>query len=190
MPKTLYVTDRAEWRAWLEKHHAACREVWLIYYKKGSGRARIPYGDAVEEALCFGWIDRVIQRIDDEKYAQLFTPRTNRANWSPANRRRIAKLMREGRMTKAGLAKCAFDVASASEEAPARAPRKELPIPPRVKKALQAHPKAWAALRALAPSYRRQYVGWITSAKKEETQLRRVQFAIERLEKGLKLGMV
>src|SRR4030095_1078478 len=73
-PKTLYVTDRAAWRAWLEEHHASEREVWLVYYKKHTGRPRIPYDDAVEEALCFGWIDSIVRRLDDEKFAQKFNP--------------------------------------------------------------------------------------------------------------------
>lgn len=187
MPKTLYVVERAEWRAWLEKNHASEKEVWLIYYKVGSGRPRIPYDHAVEEAICFGWIDSTIQRIDDEKFAQKFTPRTNNTNWSAVNKRRVAKVVKEGRMTKAGLAKCGFDVASCDDKAPAPAPKKELPIPAHVKKALMASPKAWANLQALAPSYRRQYIGWITSAKKEETQVRRAQEAIGMLERGKRL---
>ena len=103
--KTLYVTDRADWRAWLERHHKSESEVWLIYYKKQTGLPRIPYDDAVEEALCFGWIDSIVKRIDDEKFAQRFTPRKAKSNWSELNRERVKKLIKEGRMTEAGRAK-------------------------------------------------------------------------------------
>ena len=103
--KTLYVTNRDEWRDWLAKHGQSETEVWLIYYKKDSGRPRIPYDDAVEEALCFGWIDSIVKRMDDEKFAQKFTPRRDSSRWSALNTQRVRKLMREGRMTEAGLAK-------------------------------------------------------------------------------------
>src|SRR5256885_14789235 len=103
--KTLYVTSRDDWRAWLEKNHETEKEVWLIYYKKHTNRPRIPYDDAVEEALCFGWIDSIVQKIDDERYAQKFTPRKSSSKWSESNKRRVRKLLQEGRMTQAGLAK-------------------------------------------------------------------------------------
>src|SRR5262249_60030780 len=85
--------------------HQSETEVWLIYYKKPSGQPRIPYDDAVEEALCFGWVDSIVKRIDDAKFAQKFTPRRGRTRWSALNKRRLRKLIREGRMTPAGLAK-------------------------------------------------------------------------------------
>ncbi|MGB2982026.1 MAG: hypothetical protein WBC77_12350, partial [Candidatus Zixiibacteriota bacterium] len=103
MSKTLYVTNRDDWRAWLRKNHSSQKEVWLIYYKKHTGKPRIPYDDAVEEALCYGWIDSTIKRIDEEKYAQKFTPRSEKSNWSELNKRRAKKMIREGRMTQAGL---------------------------------------------------------------------------------------
>jgi uncharacterized protein YdeI (YjbR/CyaY-like superfamily) len=100
----LYVTTRDEWRAWLAEHHDTEREVWLVSYKKHTGRPQIPYDDAVEEALCFGWIDSLVKTIDDERFAQKFTPRKEKSNWSESNKRRVRKLVREGRMTEAGLA--------------------------------------------------------------------------------------
>src|SRR5438128_11402884 len=116
--KTLYVASRAEWRAWLAKHHQSETEVWLIYYKKPSGRPRIPYDDAVEEALCFGWIDSIVKRIDDAKFAQKFTPRKDWTKWSELNKRRVRKLIREGNMTEAGLAK--IDVVALGDEQQAK----------------------------------------------------------------------
>ncbi len=100
--KTLYVTTRDEWRSWLEENHKSEKEIWLIYYKKHTGKPRIPYDDAVEEALCFGWIDSIIKRIDEEKYTQKFSPRKQNSAWSDLNKKRVKKLIEEGKMTKAG----------------------------------------------------------------------------------------
>src|SRR3954463_13551246 len=103
--KTLHVTSREEWRAWLTTHHASETVVWLLFYKKHVGRPRISYDHAVEEALCFGWIDSIVKKVDDEKFAQKFTPRRGGSKWSALNKQRLRKLIREGRMTEAGLAK-------------------------------------------------------------------------------------
>jgi uncharacterized protein YdeI (YjbR/CyaY-like superfamily) len=103
--QTLYLATRAAWRDWLEKHHESEAAIWLIYYKKHSGRPRIPYDHAVEEALCYGWIDSTIQRLDEDRFAQRFTPRRKGSNWSQLNLQRMRKLIKEGRMTAVGLAK-------------------------------------------------------------------------------------
>ena len=104
MLQTLYVSTREDWRAWLAEHHASATEVWLIYPKKASGRPRIAYGDAVEEAICFGWIDSLLQRIDDESYAQKFTPRRNVKKWSQVNKQSLRRMIKTDRMTPAGMA--------------------------------------------------------------------------------------
>jgi uncharacterized protein YdeI (YjbR/CyaY-like superfamily) len=187
LSKTLYVTNRDEWRAWLASHHASEAEVWLIYYKKQSGRPRIPYDDAVEEALCFGWIDSLVKRIDDERFAQKFTPRRDCTRWSALNKGRVRKLIREGRMTEAGLAK--IDLATLDEEPPAKPSRTDPGLPPFVNQALRASPTAWKNFQNLAPSQRRLYVGWILHAKKEETRQRRLREAVSLLEQNKKLGL-
>jgi uncharacterized protein YdeI (YjbR/CyaY-like superfamily) len=105
MLKTLYVTDREAWRKWLVDHHADAAEVWLLCYKKHTGRPSLPYEDSVEEALCFGWIDSLVKRIDDEAYAQKFSPRKSKSSWTEQNIQRVQKLIDEGLMTPAGLAK-------------------------------------------------------------------------------------
>ena len=94
----LYVKTRAEWRKWLEENHSSVQGIWLIYYKKISGRPRIPYSDAVEEALCFGWIDGKIKRVNDDYYIQWFTPRRPGSRWSKLNMGKVEKLIREDRM--------------------------------------------------------------------------------------------
>ncbi|HEV8367162.1 MAG TPA: YdeI/OmpD-associated family protein [Pyrinomonadaceae bacterium] len=178
--KTLYVTRREEWRAWLTKHHQSETEVWLIYFKKHTGQPRIPYDHAVEEALCFGWIDSIVKRIDDEKFAQKFTPRRDSTRWSALNKRRLHKLIREGRMTKVGLAK--IDLAMLGKEPQTKQSKVDLDIPRFVKQALIANTKAWEKFRSLSPSHRKAYIRWIMDAKKEETRKRRLQETIMRLE--------
>ena len=187
--KTLYVTNRDDWRAWLDQNHESEKEVWLIYFKKHTNRRRIPYDDAVEEALCFGWIDSIVQRIDDERFAQKFTPRRNRSKWSELNKKRIRKLLKEGKMTRAGLEKIGDDVWEVKERSESERKSKELVIPSYLSKALRANEVAWKNFNNLAPSYRKQYVGWIVSAKKEETRKKRIREAIERLAKSEKLGL-
>src|SRR6266704_401333 len=102
--ETLLVKSRHEWREWLAQNHRIYKEIWLIYYKKTSGKTGISYEESVEEALCFGWIDVTNKGIDAETYAGRFTPRRPKSAWSAANRTRVAHLLREGRMTEAGLA--------------------------------------------------------------------------------------
>ncbi len=183
----LHVTTRAQWRAWLADHYASETEVWLTYYKKHTGRPRIAYDDAVEEALCFGWIDCIIKRIDDEKYAQKFTPRRNCTKWSALNRRRVHKLIHEGRMTEAGLAK--IDPALLAEEPTAKRHRGSPILPRFVKQAMMASPRAWENFQRLAPSCRRNYIGWIMDAKKEETRERRLREVVSVLEQNKRLGL-
>lgn len=186
--QTLYVKDHKQWRKWLEKNHATSKGIWLIYYKKDSGKPRIPYDDAVEEAICYGWIDSTLKSIDDEKFAQKFTPRTNCENWSALNCERVHKLKAAGLLTPAGLAKIPERVLNTAppEKRPARP---EPPMPPVLEKALAANPKAKAFFESLAPSYRRPYCWWIGSAKKEETVQKRLAEAMRLLEAGQKLPM-
>ncbi len=184
--KTTTAASRSEWRAWLEQHHATEREVWLVYAKKGCGKPSITYLESLEEALCFGWIDSLIQRIDDEKYARKFSPRRAGSKWSELNKHLVAKLVREGRMTEAGLAKVDFNLPQADAPRPKRPPPT---LPGWLKAGLTTNPKAWENFNRLPPSHRRAYIGWISDAKKEETRQRRIREAIRMLEKNERLGM-
>jgi uncharacterized protein YdeI (YjbR/CyaY-like superfamily) len=187
--RTLYVTNRADWRAWLERHHETETEVWLIYYKKHSGRL-IPYDDAVEEALCFGWIDSTVKRIDDEKFAQRFTPRKAKSEWSELNLRRVRALIKEGKMTRAGLARISEEALSQPSESKSKQARdNEIVIPGYFIDALNANKKARENFNNMASSYRRDYVRWVTSGKKEETRAKRLKEAIELLTSNKKPGM-
>jgi uncharacterized protein YdeI (YjbR/CyaY-like superfamily) len=182
--KTLYVTSREEWRAWLMKYCHSETEVWLIYYKKLSGRPRISYDHAVEEALCFGWIDSIVKKLDDEKFAQKFTPRRDSTRWSELNQQRLRKLIREGRMTEAGLAKVDPSMLGEKTRAKKITAAEDNDVPRYVKQALMANPKAWENFRSLTPSRRRAYIRLIMDAKKEETRERRVREAVALLEQG------
>lgn len=183
---SIYVSNREDWRVWLEENYASENEVWLIFYKKPSTNVNIPYDDAVEEALCFGWIDSIIQKIDDESYARKFTRRVNNTKWSPSNIQRVEKMIREGRMTEAGLVKVNFSIPNPSDRRPKP---EDLALSEPVLQVLMANPKAWENYNRLPPTYRKQYMRWINSAKRTETQLRRAQEAVELLERGEKLGL-
>jgi uncharacterized protein YdeI (YjbR/CyaY-like superfamily) len=183
----LHVTSREAWRAWLAEHHDSESEVWLVFCKRHTGQARIPYDDAVEEALCFGWIDSIVKRIDDERYAQKFTPRRAQSNWSALNRQRVRQLIQDGRMTEAGLAKIAPGILD--EEPPPAPGKQQLEVPNFVRQALEASPGAWERFQRLAPSHRRNYVLWVSDAKKAETRERRLRELIRRLKQGGSPGL-
>lgn len=178
--KTLYVKNRKEWRRWLENNHAKAGEIWLVYFKKHTGKPRIPYVDAVEEAICFGWIDSLVKRIDDERYMQKFTPRKPKSVWSEHNKRRALKMIREGKMTEAGLSRVEDAKASGAWrniQSRSTAPA----VPDGLRRALSENKGAKARWEALPPSRRKQYIWWIEDAKREETRGRRVEKAIEML---------
>jgi uncharacterized protein YdeI (YjbR/CyaY-like superfamily) len=184
--KTFTAPDRADWHDWLAKQGESESEVWLVYFKAGTGKPTISYNDSLEEALCFGWVDSIIQKIDEEKYARKFTPRKAGSKWSELNKYLVAKLVQEGRMAEVGLARVDFPLA----ETPVKRPKRpELPLPDWLKAGLMTSQKAWKNFQKLAPSHQRNYIGWISDAKKAETRLRRIREAIRRLEKNETLGL-
>ena len=192
--KMLLVIGREEWRAWLEKHHESETEVWLVFFKSHTGRPGIAYEDAVEEALCVGWVDSLVRRIDDERYGRKFTPRRKTSKWSALNLRRVAKLLREGRMTPAGMAKITSPLPDADRRAPEPQPlshgaRRQEKLAPKMERTLRANSTASRNFWKLAPSYRRTYVRWVMSAKREETRERRFRELLGVLARGEKLGM-
>ena len=184
--QTFTPAGRSAWRDWLAEHGTHETEVWLVYNKAGTGKPTISYADSLEEALCFGWVDSIIQKIDEEKYVRKFTPRKPGSKWSELNKHLVAKLVREGRMTEAGLAKVDFSL----EQAPTSRPKRpELPLPEWLKEGLMVSRKAWENFGRMPPSQRRNYILWITDTKKEETRKRRLREAIGRLEKNETLGL-
>lgn len=177
--------SRAAWRAWLERHHETRDEVFVVFFKKHTGKPGVSYDEAVEEALCFGWIDGVVKRLDAERHMQRFTPRRRGSQWSPLNMRRFSRLVAEGRMTDAGRRagpKAGTRVAATSWVRPDT-------VPDDIARRLSVSPKAWTNLQALAPSYRKHFVFFIDSAKRPETRERRAAQAIEMLKRNETLAM-
>ena len=184
--KTFLAKTPGEWRNWLALHHDSEPEIWLVFHKQHTGVACIDYADALDEALCFGWVDSLVKRLDARRYARKFTPRREDSRWSRMNRKRYAELKAAGRLQAAGMAR-----GPAGREWAVRPKRYEMPakLPQYITAELKKHPAARRYFEALAPSHRREYVGWIDSAKREETKLRRLKEAIERLSAGKELGL-
>jgi len=184
--KTLRVQNLDQWRDWLDEHHACESEVWLVFYKQHTGIASIDYKDALDEALCFGWIDSLIKRLDDRRFARKFTPRKADSRWSDVNRKRYAELKAAGRLKPAGIERPPTDRGSAP-----RPPKLELPsrLPSYIQAALRTNASARRHFEALSPEQQRRYIAWIVSAKREETRLRRLKEAIRLLASGKELGL-
>jgi uncharacterized protein YdeI (YjbR/CyaY-like superfamily) len=179
---TLDVRSRREWRSWLRKHHASSPGIWLVYFKDRTGVNSIPYEDSVLEALCFGWIDSLIKRLDDDRYARKFTPRKPASKWSESNRKRWAELEKSGLLTAAARATAPT---SNTYAPPQTIPR----LPDYIANVLKANPKAWIFFQSLAPTYRRHCVAWIHLAKRPNTREKRIRESVARLATGKKLGL-
>ena len=162
--------------------------MWLVYHKKNSGGRSLDYEESVEEALCFGWIDSLIKRIDDDTYCRKFSPRKADSAWSSSNKQRVEKIMKEGRMMEVGQAK--IDAAKKSGRW-AVDPKPTMPkgVPPELAEALGLNRNARELFAKLAPTYRRQFIGWIATAKRAETKSERVRQSLALLARGEKLGL-
>ena len=185
MPRPLrfHAPDRAAWTAWLEQHHATLTEVFLVFYRKATGAPTLTYAEAVEEALCFGWIDGVKHKLDDARYTYRFTPRRPGSRWSAINQQRAAALRAAGKLRPAGLAAIAAAEASGRWNAPAPAAVPD-EVPAELAAALRASPKAKAAFAKLPPSHRRQWQQYVHQAKQAETRQRRAAKAAAQLAAG------
>ena len=183
--KTLVARTVEQWHSWLDEHHDSESEVWLVFHKRHTGVKSIAYGDARDEALCFGWVDSLVRRLDDSRYALKFTPRKATSRWSAINRKRYAALKASGRLKPGGIERAPTDRSYGPR------PRYQMPatIPRYIQAALRTHPAAWRYFEGLAPSHRRRYVGWIETAKLEETKARRLKEAIRLLTAGKPLGL-
>lgn len=186
--KEIYIKNRSEWRNWLEKNHDRSKGVWLIFYKKHTGKPAIEYDASVEEALCFGWIDSIIKKLDDERFVRKFTPRNPDSQWSELNKKRVKKLMSQGLMTEPGITRVKEAKETGLWKESAR-PEISFEIPEELEKALAKNKKAKAFFDQLAPSYRKQFIVWISMAKRQETRDKRLSEAMILLEQGKKLGL-
>ena len=177
MKNMLYVTTRKEWRDWLKKHYQSEKEIWLVYYKKHTGKPRINYNEAVEEALCFGWIDSIVKSIDEDRFAQRFSLRNPKRPYSQANKERLRELIRQGKVVKNVLA----TVGDVTEE--------EFEIPPDILKAIKASKEAWKNFQGFSQSYIRIRIAFIDGARNRPQEFKkRLRYFIEMTEKNKQFG--
>jgi len=183
--KTLYAPSRKEWHDWLVKNHAKEKEIWLVYYRKASGKPRIDYNDVVDEALCFGWIDSIVKGIDDEKFAQRISPRKKTSVLSQLNEERIRKLISEKRMTDVGLAAVAhvFDPISDAGR---------FKFPADILKAIRKNKKAWENFEKLPEHYKRIRVAYIARQREHNKDAfeRSLATFIKKTEENKRFGFV
>jgi uncharacterized protein YdeI (YjbR/CyaY-like superfamily) len=175
--KLLYVTNNIEWRDWLKKHYQSEKEVWLVYYKTHSGKPRIPYNDAVEEALCFGWIDSTVRSIDEDRFAQRFSLRNPKSPYSQANKERLRELVKQGKIVREVLA----TLGDLAEE--------QFEIPPDILGEIKANKEAWENFQRFSPSYIRIRVAFIDGARnRPEMFQKRLRYFIEMTGKNKLFG--
>ena len=169
--------SRPGWRAWLEKNHMSSSGIWLVYAKKHTGIPSLSYSDAVEEALCFGWIDSLLRPIDDVLYKQMFTPRKPKSAWSALNKKRVEKLVAAGLMTAAGMEM--IELAKDTGQWDAHAPSETLTVPPDLKKALNANANAKKNWPTYTESQQKAFLRMVHGAKQAETRAKRVARVVD-----------
>jgi len=175
--KTFDPASRADWHKWLKKNYRLEKEIWLVYYKKNSGKPRIPYNDAVEEALCFGWIDSNVKALDAERFVQRFSPRNPKSGYSQANKERLRKLVSEGKVMKDVLASLG-DVSETKFE-----------IPKDILKAVKANKQARANFQQFSDSYKRIRIAFIDGARnRPQEYLKRMNYFIKMTERNKRFG--
>jgi uncharacterized protein YdeI (YjbR/CyaY-like superfamily) len=177
--RKLYVSNRKDWRAWLKKNHKTKKEIWLVYYNKSSGKERIPYNDAVEEALCFGWIDSTVKKSGVNSFAQRFSPRNPKSSWSEMNKERARRLIASGKMTKAGLAL----LGNAHED--------KFSIPKDILKSLKADEEVWHNFQKFSEGYKRIRIGFIDASRnRPDFFKKRLAYFIKMTKQNKMFGMV
>ncbi|MBN1388189.1 MAG: YdeI/OmpD-associated family protein [Bacteroidales bacterium] len=187
--KSLQLTNREEWRSWLEDNHKKEKEIWLVYYKRHTCNPRIPYDDAVEEAICYGWIDSIIKRIDENTYCQKYTPRRRKSKWSQKNIERAEKMIALGRMTESGLESFKEAKRDPSLIIKTDDSHSFIEIPEDMKSELQNTRDAFRNFISFPKSYRKMCIGWINAAKKPETRNRRITEVAGKAAEGKKIGL-
>jgi uncharacterized protein YdeI (YjbR/CyaY-like superfamily) len=175
--KTLYVKTRSEWRTWLEKNYDREKDIWLIYYRKASGKPRIAYNEAVEEALCFGWIDSIVKKVDEDSFAQRFSPRRPKSNWSILNLERMKRLIKDGLMTPVGLTYYPGET--------------EFTIAADILKELKSDKEVWKNFQKFDKSYQVIRIGFIEGARtRPEEFQKRLRYFLKMTKQNKSFGMV
>jgi uncharacterized protein YdeI (YjbR/CyaY-like superfamily) len=183
--KTLNVRNRKHWRLWLWRHHATAKEIWLIYFRKNTGKKRISYNDAVEEALCYGWIDSIVKPRDDQSWVQRFSPRKPKSILSELNRERIRRLIKAKKMTKAGLRSIAHHLTQASQKP------KRFVFPKDILAEIRKNPTAWKNYRSFPKTYKEIRVAWIDGSRnRPEFFKQRLNYFISMTEKNRRFGTI
>lgn len=180
-----YFESQAAFRRWLERHHASARELWVGFYRKDSGRGGISYKEAVDEALCFGWIDGIKKRVDEASYVHRFTPRRPGSIWSAINLRRIKELIARGLVSKAGLD--TFERRDPKKAGLYSFENRPQAFDAAIERRFKADARAWAFFRAQPPGYQKLTTFWIMSAKKEETRIRRLDALVKPSAEGKRM---
>ena len=174
---TLYVTDRKTWRQWLHGNYKTAVEIWLIYPRKHTGLPRIPYKDAVEEALCFGWIDSITRTIDEERYSQRFTPRKRRSSYSQTNKERLRRLIAQEKVLPEVVAALGDRLAE------------EFEFPSDIEAALQANPQVWTNFQKYSPAYQRIRVAYVEARRlRPEEFEKRLNHLLKKTEQDKQFG--
>lgn len=189
--KTLYVKTRNQWRRWLQKNHSSEPEIWLVYYNKQSGKPRIPYNDAVEEALCYGWIDSTAKKIDKDSTAQRFSPRRKNSALSELNKERVRRLIKSGMMTEFGLESIKHHLKKPSKKS-SRAPElRGYKLPADIVESVKANKAAWKNFKKFPEYYRNIRIAFIEGARKRpEVFRKRLEYFLKMTSKNKRFGMV
>ena len=189
--KTFYAANRKQWRSWLAKNHRTEPEIWLIYYKKNSRKQRIPYNDAVEEALCYGWIDSTLKPRNQESYVQRFSPRRKNSQLSEMNKERVRRLMKVKKMTRFGLESIRHHMDHGPKNSKQPPMPKKFKMPEDILNELKKNPVAWRNFQKFPVSYKRIRIGWIDGSRnRPDFFATRLRYFIRMTEKNKMFGMV
>jgi uncharacterized protein YdeI (YjbR/CyaY-like superfamily) len=189
--KTIYVKNRREWRSWLAKNHRSASEIWLIYYKKRSSRPRIPYNDAVEEALCYGWIDSTLKAVDEQCFAQRYSPRRKNSKLSEMNKERVRRLIKIKKMTRFGIESIRHHLENNPKKSANSQTLKKFAMPKDILEILKADPAVWKRFVKFPMSYKQIRIGWIDTARhRPEIFNQRLKYFLKMTAKNKKFGMV
>ncbi len=184
----IFFASTAEFRSWLEEHHETATELWVGFYKKASGKPSMTWSEAVDQALCFGWIDGVRRSVGADGFANRFTPRKPRSNWSNVNIAKVEALTAQGLMMPAGVR--AFELREAAQSGVYSFEKRPEALPPEYEAQFREQPAAWVFFEQQPPGYRRLAAHWVTSAKREETRLKRLATLIEDSACGRRIGLL
>jgi uncharacterized protein YdeI (YjbR/CyaY-like superfamily) len=182
--------NRDDFRKWLDKNHAKQTELWILFYKVHTKKKCVRYAEAVEESLCFGWIDGIVKRIDDEKHAQRYTPRKPRSIWSNVNKERAKRMIEAGKMTGAGLVKIKEAKKSGWWQNAYTTSRGDYEMSAGMKEVLMSDEEAWKNFQKFGKSYQNTYIFYVNYAKREETKKKRIQFVLERAKENIPPGIM